>query len=82
MHTVSLVLGILALVGMLIGFIPCLGWLNWFNIPFAVVGLVIGIVATTQAPPDKRGMAIGGTVMCAVATGLGMIRLLLGGGIF
>ena len=32
MKLASLIIGITALVGMLIGFVPCLGWFNWFNI--------------------------------------------------
>ena len=78
MGAVSLIIGILAGIGMAIGFIPCLGWINWFNIPVAAIGLVFGIIATAQG--DGKGIA--GLVICAVAIFLGLIRLVLGGGFF
>jgi hypothetical protein len=81
MQLVSLVWGILAVVGMLVAFFPCVGWMNWLNIPFSGVGLIIGIIALSTAPPDKKGMAVAGTVMCAIAIVLGAIRLILGGGV-
>ncbi|HEX2933981.1 MAG TPA: hypothetical protein VHO72_01390 [Bacteroidales bacterium] len=82
MKTASLVLGILAIVGMIIGFIPCFGSLNWLNIPFSVIGLVIGIVALAQSKGDEpKGNAIAGTVLCGAAILFGLIRLMLGGGV-
>ena len=45
MQALSLAWGILAVSGMLVGFIPCFGWLNWINIPFAFVGLIFSVVA-------------------------------------
>jgi hypothetical protein len=81
MSTLSLVWGILALVGMLVGFIPCFGALNWLNIPFSGVGLIVSVVALSREPPDKRGGAVGGTVLCSLALVLGLIRLLAGGGV-
>jgi uncharacterized membrane protein len=77
----SLVWGILALLGFLFGFIPCLGWWNWLNIPFAVIGLVISIIAHSQAPPDKKNLALTGIVLCAIAAFIGFFRLKAGGGI-
>ena len=81
MQLVSLVWGILAIVGLGIGFIPCLGALNWLNIPFAVVGLIISIVATTKGVPGRQGAAIAGIVLNALAILLGSLRLVAGGGI-
>lgn len=78
MGAISLIIGILAGIGMAIGFIPCLGWFNWLNIPLAVIGLIFGIIATTQG--DGKGTA--GSIICAIAIVLGLIRLVLGGGIF
>jgi uncharacterized membrane protein YgaE (UPF0421/DUF939 family) len=82
MSVLSLVWGILSLVGMFIGLIPLLGWYNWINIPFAVIGLIIGIVAVSTGAPDRRGPAIAGLVCCAIAIFLGAIRLTIGFGIF
>ena len=81
MQTLSLAWGVLALIGMMIAFIPCLGALNWINIPFAAVGLVISfLVFGTSRATDKSG-SIAGIVCCLIALVLGIIRLILGGGI-
>lgn len=83
MKTASLVLGILAIIGMFIGFIPCFGSLNWINIPFAAIGLIISIVAFIQsAPGEPKGNAATGIVLCSIAIFLGLIRLIIGFGIF
>lgn len=82
MKTTSLIFGILAIVGMIIGFFPCLGSLNWLNIPFAAVGLIISIVAASQTPINQpKGNAIAGIVLCSVAMLFGLIRLIAGGGV-
>jgi uncharacterized membrane protein YqjE len=81
MSALSLIWGVLATVGFFFGFIPFLGWLNWFNIPFAFVGLVISVIALSTAERD-RAMAIVGVVLCAVATVFGAFRLAFGGGVF
>jgi hypothetical protein len=80
MQMLSLVWGILAIIGMFVAFFPCLGSLNWLNIPFAAVGVVIGIIAVNQNR-GARGAGMAGLIMCAVAVVLGGVRLLLGGGI-
>jgi hypothetical protein len=82
MQTAGLVLGILAIVGMVVGFFPCLGSLNWLNIPFAAIGLIISIVAVVKVKPgETRGMAIAGIICCSVALVAGLARLLVGGGL-
>lgn len=93
MKQASFIIGIVTIVGMFIGLIPCLGWFNWFNLPLAIVGLVLGIIAYNnerQAPVQydpnttyyrKNSMPIG-IILNAVAFGFGFIRLFLGGGIF
>jgi hypothetical protein len=81
MLTLALVWGILAIVGMIVAFFPCLGSLNWLNIPFSVIGLIIGIVAVTTAKVEKKGGGVAGIVLCAIAAVLGLIRLIAGGGV-
>lgn len=82
MKTASLIFGILAIIGMIVGFFPCLGSLNWINIPFATVGLIISIVAITQAKEgEPKGSAIAGIVLCGIAMLFGLIRLIAGGGV-
>ncbi len=71
MQTVGRIFGIMALIGMIIGLIPLLGWLNWFNIPLAILGLILSIV----------GKSKGGTIICIVAIFFGLVRLILGGGL-
>lgn len=82
MQTLALIWGILALIGMFIGFFPCIGWWNWLNIPFAAVGLILSIVALAGGQPGQKSGAIAGVVCCAVACVFGLIRLILGGGVF
>lgn len=81
MTILSLVWGILAILGLGVAFLPCLGSLNWINIPFAGIGLIISIIALVQAPPAKKGAPIAGTVLCAIAVLFGIIRLIAGGGV-
>lgn len=77
----SLVWGILAALGMVVAFFPCLGSLNWLNIPFAAVGLIFSIVAVATSKQERKGAGIAGIVLCAMAMLLGLVRLALGGGI-
>lgn len=81
MNVLCLVWGILALLGFMVGFIPCLGALNWVNIPFAAAGAILCVIALPQSKPDEKGMPIAGLVMCLVAIFVGAFRLLMGGGL-
>jgi hypothetical protein len=76
-----LVWGILALVGFFVGVIPCLGWLNWLNIPFAVAGLIVSIISYAGGRPGLRTPSACGIVLCSIAILIGAKRLILGGGI-
>jgi hypothetical protein len=71
MNVISVIIGLVALVIALVGFIPLLGWLNWFVIPGAVVGLVLGLMSQKTS---------GRNINLVVLT-LAIIRLALGGGI-
>ncbi len=81
MQALSLALGILALCGMMVGFVPCLGWANWFNIPFAFAGLIFSIVAhaVTRGPRQNSLVAM---ILCVLAILIGSKRLMAGFGIF
>ena len=81
MQMLSLVWGILAIIGMLVAFFPCLGSFNWLNIPFAGLGLIFCIVALVRAEPTNKKKAVIGVVLCAIAVLFGIVRLYLGGGI-
>jgi len=67
--------------GMFIAFFPCFGSLNWLNIPFAIIGLIISAVALSKAPEASRGSAIAGLVLSCIAVLFGAVRLIMGGGI-
>ena len=69
---VSLIIGIVALVCALVAFIPLLGWANWLIIPLAIIGAVIGMIS--------RGTA--GRNLNIFVIVIGVVRLMLGGGIF
>jgi hypothetical protein len=82
MQVLSLIMGILAIIGMFVGFFPCLGALNWLNIPFSMVGLIISIIAlATAGKEESKGGSIAGIICCAIAMFFGLIRLIVGGGI-
>jgi hypothetical protein len=81
MQTISLIWGILAIIGMMVGFIPCLGALNWLNIPFAGIGLLIGLIALGTASNENKNGAIAGLICCGIAVLFGIIRLFIGGGV-
>jgi hypothetical protein len=69
-NLVSLIIGLVALVLTVIAFIPLLGWANWFIIPLAIIGAVIGMIS--------RGSA--GRNLNLFVILIGIIRLMLGGG--
>lgn len=81
MQILSLVWGILAVIGMVVGFFPCLGALNWLNIPFAGIGILVSAIALATARDESKGGSIAGLVCCIVALFFGIIRLVLGGGV-
>ena len=80
MQVLSLIWGILAIIGMFVAFVPFFGWMNWANIPFSFIGLIISIVATATAK-GKKGMGITGIILCSIAIFFGSIRLILGAGL-
>lgn len=71
MNLISVLIGLLALLGALVGFVPLLGWLNWLVIPVAVVGLVLGLLARERS----------GRNVNAVVLALAVVRLAIGGGL-
>jgi len=71
LNLISLVIGAVAFVLALIAFIPLLGWANWFIIPLAIIGAVVGMVSRSTAGRNLNLFVI----LIAV------VRLSLGGGI-
>lgn len=70
-NLISIILGLIALVLVVVAFIPLLGWANWIIIPIAVVGLAIGAMS------DRTS----GRNLNIVVIVIGVVRLMLGGGI-
>ena len=81
MQVLSLIRGILAIGGMFVGVIPCLGALNWLNIPFAGLGIIVSAIALGTAGEEPKGGSIAGLICCGFAVLIGLFRLVLGGGI-
>jgi hypothetical protein len=72
LNIASLLIGIIALAMAAFAFIPLLGWMNWFVIPVAIVGLGIGVISKRKSGTHLNIAVI---LICA-------LRLMLGGGIF
>ena len=82
MGLISLIWGVVALLWMILAFIPLLGWGNWFLIPFAAVGAIIAAIGLLFTHASKRGRAKTGLLLNAIVIVVGVIRLSIGGGIF
>ena len=72
LNLVSLIIGAVALVCVAIAFIPFLGIANWLIIPLAVIGAGIGAVSNSTS----------GRNLNLVVILIGVVRLMLGGGLF
>ncbi len=71
LNLVSILIGMVALVFVVIAFIPLLGWANWLVIPLAIIGAAIGAMSR-----GKAGLNLNILVII-----VGTLRLMLGGGI-
>lgn len=81
MQILSLVWGILAILGMIVGLIPFLGATNWLLLPFAGIGVILCGIAYSTAGINPKGRSIAGLVCCTCAVIFGTLRLFLGGGV-
>jgi hypothetical protein len=71
-NIVSVLIGLVALVFALVAFLPLLGWANWLIIPLAVIGAGVGMLSSGTAGRNLNLFVIV----------VGIVRLMLGGGIF
>jgi len=71
-NAASLIIGFVALVCALVAFLPLLGWLNWLIIPLALIGTVLGAASASNSGRNLNLFVIV----------VGILRLMLGGGIF
>ena len=72
LNLISLIWGIITLCIAIVFLFPLLGWGNWFVIPLAVAGIIIGAFSSKK----------GGMYLNLVALLIALFRLSLGGGIF
>ena len=72
LNVVSLIIGLVALVFAVIAFLPLLGWANWLIIPLAIIGAVVGMLSSSNTGRNLNLFVIV----------VGILRLMLGGGIF
>jgi hypothetical protein len=70
-NLLSLIVGVVALLLAVIGFVPLLGWLNWFIIPIAIIGAGRGVISKLTSGRNLNLFVIV----------VGVIRLSIGGGI-
>jgi len=73
----SLVVTLLVLVGM----IPCLGWVQWFGAVIAGVAIVVGGLGLLVDKPEAKTAHIVALVVGILGGGVGALRLCLGAGI-
>lgn len=71
LNALSLLIGVAAGVIALFGIIPFVGWANWFVLPIAGLGLVLGLISSRKE----------GQVLNLVVIAIALVRLSLGGGI-
>ena len=72
LNIVSLIIGVVTLPMALIAFFPLLGWANWFIIPLAIIGAIVGMLSSHTS----------GRTLNLVVIGIAVLRLIIGGGIF
>lgn len=72
MNLISILIGLIALFWAFFAFLPLLGWMYWFVVPVALVGLAIGALSRHD----------GGRNLNLVVIAVGVVRLVIGHGIF
>ena len=72
MNLLSILIGLVALAWGVIAFTPLLGWMYWFVIPVALIGLGVGALSRHR----------GGRRLNLVVIVVGLARLVLGHGLF
>lgn len=72
LNIVSIIIGLVALALVTVAFLPMLGIANWLIVPLAIIGAGIGAASSRKA----------GRNLNLVVVVIGILRLMLGGGIF
>lgn len=71
LNVLSLLIGIATGIVAVFGLIPFLGWANWFLLPIAGIGLVLGLISKRKE----------GQILNLVVIAIALVRLSLGGGL-
>ncbi|MEO1167101.1 MAG: hypothetical protein AAFW97_00160 [Pseudomonadota bacterium] len=71
LNILSILAGLLAAILAFVGLIPLLGWVNWFMLPVAFIGLILGFLSDSNF----------GRNLNIIVLIVGGLRLMLGGGI-
>jgi hypothetical protein len=71
LNLLSALIGLVTLILMIPTVIPLTGWINWLLVPVALIGVFVGLFSRSN----------GGRNFCLIVAGLGILRLILGGGI-
>ncbi len=71
LNILSLLIGIVAGVVAIFGLVPFLGWANWFLLPVAGFGLVLGLISARKE----------GQILNLVVIAIALVRLSIGGGL-
>jgi hypothetical protein len=74
-QVLTLVWGVLAFIGMVVGLLPCLHDLNWVTVPFAGIGIILSIVALITLRGHKDPGPLTGLVCNVIAVIIGVLRL-------
>ena len=72
LNILSIIIGFGALLLLVPAFLPFLGWANWVILPVAIVGVALGAMSSSNV----------GRNLNIVVIVIGVLRLMLGGGIF
>ena len=71
LNVLSLLIGIASGLVAVFGLIPFLGWANWFLLPIAGIGLILGLISKRKE----------GQILNLVVIAIALVRLSLGGGL-
>ena len=71
-NLISIIIGLVGIILAFVAFFPFIGWLNWIAVPIGILGLIFGLLSNNRT----------GRNLNIAVIALGVIRLMLGGGIF
>lgn len=76
MGIVSIIIGVLSVIGVCVSLIPLLNVLNCVGLPLGLLGAILGIAALVSRRGSK-GLAIAGITLNSVAILVGVVRFVI-----